>query len=231
LPLRMFFACCIVAFLTISQGYDTSFVLRPTTCKFNFGFVFPEIFHDADPRKTKLLFYFDSSVFRRSFKLFCLSFRPQDLSNFLLTSIFNLQVCDGPSSGSYGVSRSLHRRHGAVRVFWIEWDIWSSSEEAAGVARLFQRRGTLEKLVLGLVLRALGEGPAPRGAARDGQISKGNPRVEFRVYGFIFGKELGTSRRLAGLCLLLNLILRSIGPQHGHTPSHRFVLYSFPPSF
>ena len=143
----MFFACCIVAFLTISQGYYTLFVSRPTTCKFNFGFVCPEKFRDADPRKTKLLFYFDSSVFRRSFKLFCLSFRPQDLSNCLLTSIFNLQVRNGPPSGSYGVSRSLHRRHGTVRRFRIEIDIQPTSEEAAGVARLFQRRGKLEKLV------------------------------------------------------------------------------------
>ncbi len=42
-------------------------------------------------------------------------------------------------------------------MFWIEWDIWPSSEEAAGVGRLFQRRGELEKGVKGLFCTPLAE--------------------------------------------------------------------------
>ena len=131
--------------------------------------------------KNKTIVYFDYPVLRRSFKLFYSIFGPQDLSNFLLTSIFNLQVCNGSSSGSYGVSQSLHRRHGAVRVFWIKWDIWPSSEEAAGVGRLFQRRGKLGKLVKWLVLRTLGECPAPRDGARDGDLPPPIPRLVLHV--------------------------------------------------
>jgi hypothetical protein len=63
-----------------------------------------------------------------------------------------------------------------VRIIWIKQDIWLASEEAAGVGRLFQRRGKLLKLVKGCVLHTLSEGPAPRAGARDCEIARGQPK-------------------------------------------------------
>ena len=123
----------------------------------------------------------ESLCHRLCYKQLCFRLFVRQPVKYFFLSIFNLQGCDGPTSGSFGVSRSLHRRHGTVRRFRIKWDIWPLSKEAAGVGRLFQRRGELENGVQGLVLHTLRGSPAPRGGARDGDISQGNPRVELRV--------------------------------------------------
>ena len=68
-----------------------------------------------------------------------------------------------------------------MRIIRIKWDIWPSSEEAAGVGRLFQRRGKLEKGVQGLVLRTLDGSLAPRGGARDGDLPPPTPRLVLQV--------------------------------------------------
>jgi len=68
-----------------------------------------------------------------------------------------------------------------VRVYRIEWYIWPSSEEAAGVGRLFLRRGELEKGVQGLVLHTLDGSLAPRTSARDGDLPPPTPRLVLQV--------------------------------------------------
>jgi hypothetical protein len=134
--------------------------------------------------------------------------------------IFNLQGRDGPPSGSFGVSRSIHRRHGAVRVFWIEWDIWPSSEEAAGVGRLFQRRGKLEKGVQGLVLRTLDGSLAPRGGARDIDPPPTDLPLTMEDYGFLLGLALGAFLTRALVCIGRNFYLGSAGSLPVNKPLH-----------
>ncbi len=135
--------------------------------------------------------------------------------------IFNLQGRYGPPSGSFGISRSIHQRHGSVRVFWIEWDIWPSSEEAAGVGRLFQRRGKLEKGVEGLVLHTLGESLAPRAHARAGDQPPPTPRLMLRVSGFVWGFALGSCLGRAQVWKGLFFYFVVPGPLPVHEPHHR----------
>ena len=98
-----------------------------------------------------------------------------------------------------------------MRIIWIKWDIWPSSEEAAGVGRLFQRRGKLEKGVQGLVLRTVDGSPAPRGAARDVDPTPTDLQLTMEDYGFLLGLALGAFLMRVNVLTLRNFYLGSAG--------------------
>ena len=107
-----------------------------------------------------------------------------------------------------------------MRRIRIKWDIWPSSEEAAGVGRLFQRRGKLEKGVQGLVLRTVDGSPAPRGHARDGEIAEGSLRVELRNRGWLLGLVLVAFQRRVNVLTRRNFYLGSAGSLPVNKPLH-----------
>ncbi len=134
--------------------------------------------------------------------------------------IFNPQDRCGSPSGSFGVSQRLHYRPDTVRRIWIKWDIWPSSEEAAGVGRLFQRRGKLEKGVQGLVLRTVHGSPAPRGAARDVDPPPTDRPLTMEDYGFLLGLALGAFLMRTTVWPRRNFYLGSAGPLPVNKPLH-----------
>ena len=113
----------------------------------------------------------------------------------------------------------------SVRRIWIKWDIWPSSEETAGVGRLFQRRGKLGKLVKGCVLRTLAEGPAPRGHARAGDLPYTGLTLTIGVRGLFSGEVVGASHSRTTVCSLRNFCLGSGGPLTIRKPFYRQTVF------
>ena len=98
--------------------------------------------------------------------------------------------------------------------------MWPSSEEAAGVGRLFRRRGKLEKGVQGLVLHTFDASLAPRAGARDDDLAEVCLRSERRVSGLICGDAPEGFPLRVDVSRCLNFFQGSDGPLPVNTPSH-----------
>ncbi len=98
-----------------------------------------------------------------------------------------------------------------MRVFWIKWDIWPSSEEAAGVGRLFQRRGELEKGVKGLFCTPLAKAPR-RAVVRAMVIPRPlTAHSQWKIMGFFWAWRWALFRVAHWFVLIGTFILGPLG--------------------